>query len=166
MGNADESACEANTCICTNGVAKNGTLCTTDGVAMCTSCNVGFIKNAAETACDPPLFEEEDLDGTMTCDQQVRSGGKSHQVYKVELTGSTSGSLKLEYEMYQIKDEMKLFYENKMLFDTGGLVSGNAQITVNIDGTDKFVYIEMNAPTDGTLWRFKVDCVEAPLLSR
>jgi len=41
----------ANACTCTNGVAKTGADCTTDGASMCASCSAGYTINEAATGC-------------------------------------------------------------------------------------------------------------------
>ena len=50
--NANESKCEANVCLCTNGVPPSGAACAVDGAKMCQSCVPGFKLNAGKTACD------------------------------------------------------------------------------------------------------------------
>ena len=47
-----KSKCDANVCLCPNGVAPSGPKCTVDAANECQVCNSGFKLNEAKTACD------------------------------------------------------------------------------------------------------------------
>ena len=48
----DQNQCDANVCLCPDGVPASGEACTVDGANMCQSCNTGFELSADNTACD------------------------------------------------------------------------------------------------------------------
>ena len=47
----DKSKCDANVCLCPNGVAPSNGTCTVDGANMCQSCSAGFKLSEDNTAC-------------------------------------------------------------------------------------------------------------------
>ena len=49
---SSDNKCEANTCVCNNGVASSGAQCVIDGSNNCDSCNSGFKLSEDGTACD------------------------------------------------------------------------------------------------------------------
>ena len=49
---SDQTGCDANVCLCPDGVPASGATCTVDGGDMCQSCNTGFELSADNTACD------------------------------------------------------------------------------------------------------------------
>ena len=81
------------------------------------------------------------------------------QTYQIVLTGSTSGTISIYYQMYSIPDMIEVYYESQVVFTTGGMVSGSQTVYRNISGTDDIVYVLMNAPNPGTGWNFRVGCV-------
>ena len=81
------------------------------------------------------------------------------QTYQIVLTGSTSGTISIYYQMYTIPDMIEVYYESAVVFTTGGMVSGSQTVYRQISGTDDIVYVLMNAPNPGTGWNFRVGCV-------
>ena len=49
-------------CSCPNGSAKTGAACTTQGAAMCSSCNRGFHLNTGQTKCEGACSEWFELE--------------------------------------------------------------------------------------------------------
>jgi subtilisin-like proprotein convertase family protein len=59
-------------------------------------------------------------------------------------TGQTGGTLTIEYEMYNVPDTMRIYYEGNRIFDSG-LLSGYGITNVNYGpGTSQFLTIVMN----------------------
>ena len=55
MGYEPHKERKANACVCTDGNAKSGAELTTNEATMCASCNEGFTKNTASTACQASM---------------------------------------------------------------------------------------------------------------
>ncbi len=81
--------------------------------------------------------------------------------------GTSSGTLIINYNMYTIPDDMRVYYENVLIFDSG-LVSFTGTYTVNYGpGTATNISIVMNAPgtnpnseTNGAdLWNYTVTAI-------
>ena len=53
----DQSKCQANVCLCPNGVAPSDGACTVDRATVCQSCGSGFELTDDEKACDGTLPE-------------------------------------------------------------------------------------------------------------
>src|SRR5262249_34574467 len=59
-------------------------------------------------------------------------------------TGSVSGTIHAAYNMFSVPDCLRIYYDGKLLYDTG-LVSGTGSITITYGpGTSTLVEIVMN----------------------
>lgn len=156
QGNATRYICTA---YCPDGLHFSGT-----GTNFCCMPPPTQSPTPAPTTPSPtpsptpvPTVTIPPVDDTVGCGSRVYSGGQTQQTYVVQLRGS-KGTLRVWYDMYYIPDEMTVVYEGQIMWGTGALVSGEKTVNVNIDGTDNFVYVVMNAPRSGTAWRFEVSC--------
>ena len=120
-------------------------------------------KMLPEEATENPELLELDKNqkaATVNCDAQVQSGG--HGVTKTKhIIGDESGRIILQYDMKEIPDEIKVFYDGKLIADTKGLVSGSGQLEWKYDAAqDKpnYCYVEVSAPTQETVWEYIVNC--------
>lgn len=94
------------------------------------------------------------------CPTQARSGGVGLFTFNVDLF-QTQGEFELFYQMYDIQDELNVFYEGENVFSTGGLVSGGQTIKVPYGSSTSVnteITLELRAPTEGTLWDVSVEC--------
>ena len=110
----------------------------------------------------PAPFTNPPVQGTFACDTVVDSGGQMTQDYKIIFTGGSPyvGTIEVWYYMYSVPDGITVIYEGATVFTTGGLVSGSATNYVSINGTTDHAIVRMVAPNSGTLWHFKVGCVQ------
>jgi subtilisin-like proprotein convertase family protein len=80
-------------------------------------------------------------------------------------TGLVTGTLVIGYDMFNIPDDMRVYYQNVLIFDSG-LVSGTGTFTVSFGpGTDTNIVVVMNAPgtnpaTNGDLWNYTVTAIQ------
>ena len=114
------------------------------------------------TSPTPAPFTNPPVQGTFACDTIVDSGGQMTQDYKIVFTGGAPyvGTIEVWYYMYSVPDGITVIYEGATVFTTGGLVSGSATNYVSINGTTDHAIVRMVAPNSGTLWHFKVGCVQ------
>ena len=74
----------------------------------------------------------------------VSSSGGPQASTNVLNTGQTMGTLTIEYEMYNLPDTMRVYYEGHRIFDSG-LISGVGITNINYGpGTSPFLTIVMN----------------------
>ncbi|CAB9521480.1 expressed unknown protein [Seminavis robusta] len=105
-------------------------------------------------------FLENDCFGEITsfpCDNFQNSGGHGVTTSLIDM-GQTSGTFTVSYHMQRIKDQMEVFYEDEVLYTTGGLVSGPGQATVSFAGESQLVTIVVSSPYVGTAWSYDVTC--------
>lgn len=83
------------------------------------------------------------------------AGGPAEDRFLVD-TGSSQGTITINYDFLQVPDDMRVYYDGQVIFDTG-LVSGAATITVPYGpGTSTSVEIVMNEGSGlaGTIWTY------------
>ncbi len=83
------------------------------------------------------------------------SGGELEDRFSVD-TGATSGLITITYDMFSIPDDLRIYYDGVLIFDTG-LVSGSKTITVPYGpGLSTVVEIVMNEGNGvpGTAWTY------------
>jgi hypothetical protein len=75
------------------------------------------------------------------------------------------GTFTDDYEMYQIPpDQLTIYYEeDKVIYDTSGLVSGRNKLDVSFSGMSSKMKVVLYAPLPDNLWTIYVSC---PFLSR
>src|SRR5581483_4360869 len=80
--------------------------------------------------------------------------------------GVSSGTLLIDYEMFTVPDDMRIYYGNALIFDSG-LISHAGRFTINYGpGNATNVVIVMNAPgtnpnTNGVdLWNYTVTAIK------
>jgi hypothetical protein len=92
----------------------------------------------------------------------VSYSGSNNPVTNVFDFGQTSGTLTIDYEFYMLSDQMTVYYEGALIFDSG-MVSGSNRVDVPFGpGASTQVTIIMNEsgnPEPTTLWDYTVSSV-------
>ena len=118
----------------------------------------------------PGLLEELDLgslDGeppaVQRCNEETRSGGRgvTETRYILGRTGPTAFTLK--YETYDQPDKIQVYYQGRVIADTGlvgdNINQGTGSIRVGVPaGLQNFVTVKVTGPEQGTLWDYTVFC--------
>lgn len=92
------------------------------------------------------------------CEDFIQSGGFGLTSSIIDMH-QREGEVELTYEMYNIPDEIEVFYEGKSVYSSGGPVSGKH--TVNIDfgpGESEVLLVVISADRSGTAWEFELKC--------
>jgi hypothetical protein len=74
-------------------------------------------------------YEEEDI-CVAKCPTTQASGGQGGTTLVIDLLRN-QGQFPVRYQMVDIPDQLTIFYENNVIFDTGGLVSGGRSFNVS-----------------------------------
>jgi hypothetical protein len=83
--------------------------------------------------------------------------------FKLE-TGSASGTVTVQYDMYLVPDRIRIYQDGLLLFDTG-LVSGAGQISISFGpGTNHSLELVVNEgeSQQGTAWQASLMIAPAP----
>lgn len=93
------------------------------------------------------------------CDATVKSGGKGTTETTHQL-GQNSGKVVIKYNMQNIPDQMIVYYNNEIVAQTDGLVSGlgTLEFEYNPSGSNYNCKIIVDAPQDKTNWEYIVNC--------
>jgi hypothetical protein len=96
--------------------------------------------------------------GYKLCDEQQASGGQEGDTRTIQLT-STSGVIKIDYEMYSVPDRLRVIYEDRDLVNTG-FVSGSKSLSIPFQGNSGRVTVELtgNQQESGTQWNYTLHC--------
>jgi hypothetical protein len=109
---------------------------------------------AADIGAPPPVAQ---------CSKVQNAGGDQADTRSVPL-GAVSGSFTLTYEMYGIKDRIRVLYDGRTLFDSGCVGGGKTQL-LPYSGVASFVTIQVEpnctGTTSGTAWNYTVACPAA-----
>ncbi len=89
------------------------------------------------------------------------NGGPTSNSVPID-TGAVSGKMTIEYDFFQLPDQLTAYYEGVQIFNSG-MVSGTGQVTLSYGpGHSTFVEIRMNefgnAETN-TLWEYSVSSI-------
>jgi hypothetical protein len=99
-------------------------------------------------------------DNKINCDASVKSGGHGVTNTQHEL-GNNSGTVMIDYDMQQVPDEIKVYYDNAIVAQSTGLVSGigRLQFIYNaITGKPSFCTVMVSAPEKYTQWEYLLNC--------
>jgi len=100
------------------------------------------------------------VDNTINCNATVKSGGKGITTTRHEL-GNRSGVVYLDYDMVNLPDQIKVIYDNIVVYASNGLVSHRNIINWKynaISGKPTFCIVEISAPYDDTAWTYELSC--------
>ncbi len=111
---------------------------------------VAIIEAAEEET--PPIRRE-------TCGSEVRQGGNTPETIIID-TGDYQGNALFSWEMFEIKDQMRVYLGDRLVHDTGCVdQTGKIEIPVRTNGQDVKVAVLPNcAKPSTTEWSFRVDC--------
>jgi len=93
------------------------------------------------------------------CNQTVRQGGDAPEEHTISL-GKKSGTFGFAWNMYGIRDRMRLVYDGGTIFDTGCYTGAGYQ-SVPFSGSSKTVRVVVSPNCQGgtgTSWEFRIDC--------
>lgn len=96
----------------------------------------------------------------INCDAVVNSGGKGVTRTK-HVLGNQSGLVKVQYDMQNIPDQIRVLYDGDHVAGTDGLVHGEGILEWNYEakaGKPDFCIVEMSAPGDQTVWEYLLNC--------
>lgn len=111
--------------------------------------NIKLIKDLAKIINDSIIKPKD-------CIAQSLSGGQMSTTKYFDF-GKGNEELVFSYDAYNIPDSFILYDQTgKVLFSTGGLVSGGG--SVNIKAINGIVKVAINAPDPGTGWDFGLNC--------
>lgn len=100
------------------------------------------------------------VDDPLECNVQAGSGGQGTSFLTQNL-GPDAGNVIVQYEMYTIPDQMEVYYEDNLVAQTTGLVSGSGSLSFNYTPNPNGPFhciIKMYAPNSGTAWDFIAYC--------
>jgi hypothetical protein len=116
----------------------------------------------------PPAPEAPETPGVQTCNETTNSGG--HGVTETRHVLGTTGpaSFVLEYETYDLVDEIAVFYDGWQIANTGfvgdEVNEGTGSIRVIVPpGASDSVLVRVTGPEDGTVWDYTVKCPDLVL---
>lgn len=107
--------------------------------------------------CVPPTPEPTAPD--VPCGQTATSGGTGVTVTMHPL-GSTPGTVKIDYNMYGAPDSMDVYYQDKLVASTNGLVANTGSLSFPYNPTNDVYEIKViiTGGSDGTAWDYIVNC--------
>jgi hypothetical protein len=93
-----------------------------------------------------------------SCNDAVGAGRDAPETIRVDMGGFV-GQAGFDWQMYTIKDRMRLYSDGQLLFDTG-CVSGSDRLILDVPGGEQItVEVEPNCEgTRGTAWNFRFTC--------
>ena len=93
----------------------------------------------------------------------VSYDGANEPITNVIDVAMTAGTLTIDYEFYSLPDQMTVYYQGALLFDSG-MITGPGQVTLDYGpGTSTQIVIVMNEfgnPEAGTLWEYTVSSAQ------
>jgi len=93
------------------------------------------------------------------CDDTVRQGGDQPEAIEIDL-GGRQGQATFEWNMVSVKDQMRVFLDGTLVYDTQ-CVSGTGSQPFPVPPGSQSVRVEVNPNCEGTtstVWDFKVLC--------
>jgi hypothetical protein len=100
------------------------------------------------------------VDNTINCDATVQSGGQGETTTKHEL-GKRSGTVVIEYDMFDLPDEINVYYDNVLVASSNGLVSNKNTLQFKYTaaaGKPTFCIVKISAPDKDTSWNYLLNC--------
>lgn len=106
-------------------------------------------------SCVTPAPTEPDV----PCGQTATSGGAGVTVTMHPL-GSTPGTVKIDYNMYGAADSMDVYYRDKLVASTNGLVQNTGSLTFEYApvNNDYEIKVIVTGGSSGTAWDYIVNC--------
>jgi Viral BACON domain len=101
----------------------------------------------------------EDGAAPSQCNTQQVSGRDTPETLTIEM-GKSSGTFTFDYNTYEVPDRMEVFYEGRILFDTG-CVRGPGSLALTYSGISTVITVQVTpncSGTESTGWDFTVNC--------
>lgn len=92
------------------------------------------------------------------CNREQQSGGQEGDHRTVQM-GVAAGVIELEYKMYTVPDQLQIFYEGEMLFDSTKR-SGGETVSIPFSGRSSRIEVTVtgNQEEEGTEWEYTIQC--------
>lgn len=93
------------------------------------------------------------------CGQLSESGGAGTTTNQ-HFLGTEPGTVTIDYEMFSIQDEMRVYYNGVLVDETGGPVSGTGTLSFWYQGAsagDDYCEVVVIGPAN-TAWNFTLNC--------
>ena len=100
------------------------------------------------------------INKSVDCDAIVKSGGQGLTTTRHEL-GSNSGIVAVDYNMNTLPDEIKISYDDVIVYSSKGLVAGSNRIEWKYEaaiGKPAYCIVEISAPYENTAWTYILYC--------
>lgn len=98
---------------------------------------------------------------SVDCQNFAKSGGWGVTTSVINMNRSF-GNFSLSYNMNWAPDDLRVFYEGKSIYWTGGFVSGVHTEKLRIDGKSQLITVVVTGRDEGTVWDFTVSCPTGP----
>ena len=93
----------------------------------------------------------------LACGTTANSGGEGVTT-KIHQLARNSGTFQLNRDAYSVPDRFEVFYEGRLIFDSG-VVSGQQTHTITYGpGRDTSVTVRVTGDQSGTQWQYTVSC--------
>ncbi|GEM_PF-6074155 len=93
------------------------------------------------------------------CGQVTQAGGDTPETHTHEL-GMTKGTVTFDYNTYYIKDQIIVYYDGTVLFDSG-CVGEKKSVDLHFEGSSHTLTVKVNpncSGSSGTAWRYTLHC--------
>lgn len=111
----------------------------------------GTLVPVADIGAPPPVAQ---------CSAVQNAGGDLADTRNVPL-GAASGTFTLTYEMWGIKDQIRVIHDGGTIFDSGCVSNGKTQL-IPYSGLASFVTVQVvpncSGNTSGTAWNYSLSC--------
>jgi hypothetical protein len=116
--------------------------------------------NVCKSAQDKQIaYNNQDI-CVAKCPTTQDSGGQGGTTLVIDMLHK-QGKFPVSYEMYTVPDHLTIYYEGKVLYDTGGLVSVSRSFDISFKGTSTKIKVVVYAPIAGTGWDIYISCPTA-----
>lgn len=112
--------------------------------------------SALESCCNCKTPEN-----AIPCNTATSEAGGEGYYENTHLLGGSPGTVYIKYDMYSQKDRMDIYYDDKIVASTGGLVSDVGTLKFFYEAKrnkPNFCRIVLTAPESGTSWEYLVSC--------
>ncbi len=120
------------------------------------STNEAIEKSSNCCGCAPPA-------DAIPCNTSASESGGQGYHENTHLLGDFPGKVTINFDMFNQKDKMDVFYDNKLVATTNQLVSGMGELKFYYpaqSGKPKYCSIVLTAPESGTSWQYLMSCPE------
>ncbi|MBF0538355.1 MAG: VCBS repeat-containing protein [Nitrospirae bacterium] len=96
---------------------------------------------------------------SLTCNTVTNAGSDKPESFTFDM-GATSGTFYLDYNTYTIEDEIFVYYQGTLLYDTG-CVGKSDSVPLSFSGTSSVISVSVTpncTGTTSTAWTFTVSC--------